>query len=51
MCELVPIIQMVEFLGTALGLGVKTTSVNISIHEDNSGALILADTLTPQFMP
>jgi hypothetical protein len=37
--------QMVEFLGPAIGLPVDC------IHEDNAGALILADTLPPQYTP
>ena len=27
------------------------TTMNVSIHEDNSGALVLAKTLPPQFTP
>ena len=26
-------------------------SMNVSVYEDNSGALVLAETLPPQFMP
>ena len=49
--ELIPIIQMVEFLGPAVGLTVDATTMHVSIHEDNAGALILADTLPPQYTP
>lgn len=49
--ELIPIIQMVNTMGPALGLPVKPTAIHVSIHEDNAGALILADTLPPQFTP
>jgi hypothetical protein len=49
--ELIPIMQMVEFLGTAVGLSVDCTSIHVYIHEDNTGALILADTLPPQYTP
>ncbi len=50
-CELIPIIQMVEFLGCAIGLPVDCTLMHVCIHEDNAGALILADTLPPQYTP
>jgi hypothetical protein len=49
--ELIPIMQMVEFLGLAVGLPVDCTSIHVCIHEDNVGALILADTLPPQYTP
>jgi hypothetical protein len=49
--ELIPIMQMVEFLGPAVGLPVDCTSMHVCIHEDNAGALILADTLPPQYTP
>ncbi len=50
-CELIPIMQMVEFLGPAVGLPVDCTSMHDCIHEDNAGALILADTLPLQYTP
>jgi hypothetical protein len=50
-CELIPIMQMVEFLGPAVGLPVDCTSMRVCIHEDNTGALILANTLPPQYRP
>jgi hypothetical protein len=49
--ELIPIMQMVEFLGPAVGLPVDCISMHVCIHEDNAGALILADTLPPQYTP
>jgi hypothetical protein len=49
--ELIPIMQMVEFLGPAVGFPVDCTSMHVCIHEDNAGALILADTLPPQYTP
>ncbi len=49
--ELIPIMQMVEFLGPAVGLSVDCTLMHVYIHEDNAGALILADTLPPQYTP
>lgn len=49
--ELIPIMQMVEFLGPAVSLPVDVTSMHVCIHEDNAGALFLADTLPPQYTP
>jgi hypothetical protein len=49
--ELIPIMQMVEFPGPAVGLPVDCASMHVCIHVDNTGALILADTLPPQYTP
>ncbi len=49
--ELFPIMDMVSLLGTKVGLPVSGTTMNVSIHEDNAGALVLAETLPPQFTP
>jgi hypothetical protein len=49
--ELIPIMQMVEFLGPAFGLPVDCTLMHVCIHEDNAGVLILADTLPLQYTP
>ena len=49
--ELFPIMDMVSLLGPAVGLEVGETSMNVSIHEDYAGALILAETLPPQYTP
>jgi hypothetical protein len=49
--ELIPIMQMVEILGPAVGLHVDCTLMHVCIHEDNAGALILADTLPLQYTP
>jgi hypothetical protein len=49
-------------ISISTGVGVSTGSgnlalqssdviMNVSIHEDNLGALVLAETLPPQFMP
>lgn len=43
--------DMVAELGSANCLPVGNTTMNVSIHEDNAGALILAETLPPQFTP
>ncbi len=49
--ELIPIMQMVEFLGPAVGLPVDCTLMHVCLHEDNVGALILADTLPLYYTP
>ena len=49
--ELFPIIDMVRSMAEATNLPVGDTTMNVSIHEDNSGALVLAQTLPPQFTP
>jgi hypothetical protein len=49
--ELLPLMDMVESLSSAVGLQRPKTSMHVSIHEDNAGALILAETLPPQFTP
>jgi hypothetical protein len=49
--ELFPIIDMVHLLAEATNLPIGNTTMNVSIHEDNSGALVLAKTLSPQFTP
>eukprot|EP00804_Cyclotella_cryptica_P030032 CCRYP_016931-RB/>CCRYP_016931-RB protein AED:0.13 eAED:0.13 QI:0/-1/0/1/-1/0/1/0/99 len=43
--------DMVTLLGTKVGLPLKETTMNVPIHEDNAGALVLAETLPPQFTP
>ena len=47
--ELFPIIDKFFSLGKAVGLPIGDTKTNVSINEDNAGALILAKTLPPQF--
>ena len=42
---------MIQFLGKAAGLPVGVTSTKGSILKDNTGALILARTFPPKFMP
>jgi hypothetical protein len=49
--ELFPITDMVRSLAEATNLIIGNTTMNVSIHEDNSGALVLAKTLPPQFTP
>ena len=51
-CTLFPLMDMVQEIGKAGGKPTKDlTFMHASVHEDNSGALILAHTLPPQFTP
>jgi hypothetical protein len=49
--ELFPIIDMVTLLTSSANLPIRETTMNLSVHEDNLGALVLAKTLPPQFTP
>ena len=49
--ELFPVMDMVESLGPALGIPAGPTTMKVSIHEDNAGALILAQKLPPEYTP
>jgi hypothetical protein len=55
--ELLPIIGLVDEIGVAVGIrdpdddNADSSTMHITIHEDNSGALILATTPPPQFTP
>jgi len=50
--ELMPIIDLVDSVGKAVGLdSSRGPTMNIVIHEDNAGALVLAKTIPPQFTP
>jgi hypothetical protein len=50
--ELFPVIDVVTELGGVLGLDTKDlASMHVSIHEDNAGALVLAETIPPEFTP
>ncbi len=51
MRELIPIVNMVQSLAVAVGLPAGDVNMNVSVHEDNSGALVLAEMLPPQFTP
>jgi hypothetical protein len=51
MRELIPIIDLVQSLADAVGLPAGDVNMRVSVHEDNSGALVLAETLPPQFTP
>ncbi len=49
--ELFPVMDMVNLLSQKVKLPIGNASMNVSIHEDNAGALILAETLPPKFTP
>ena len=49
--ELFPLIDMVKSLSKVYGLEEQAAEMKVSIHEDNAGALLLAQTLPPQFTP
>ena len=51
MRELIPIMDMVQSLAVAIGKPAGDVNMRVSVHEDNSGALVLAETLPPQFTP
>ncbi len=42
--ELFPIIDMARSMAEDTNLPIENTTMNVSIHEDNSGALVLAQT-------
>jgi hypothetical protein len=42
---------MARSLAEATNLPIGNMTMNVSIHEDNLGALVLAKTLPPQFTP
>lgn len=48
--ELFPVINIVAKIGVVVGLKTEDLiSMHVSIHEDNAGALVLAETIPPQF--
>ena len=49
--QLFPVMDLVSRIGPVVGLDGGGTNLNVSIHEDNAGALILAQTLPPQYTP
>ncbi len=51
MRELFPIMDMVQSLAVAVGIPAGDVNMRVSVHEDNLGALVLAETLPPQFTP
>ncbi len=49
--EFFPVMNMVNLLAEKVKLPLENATMNVLIHEDNAGALILAETLPPQFNP
>ena len=49
--ELLPIMDVVAVLGEAVGLPKDLTTMHVLTHEDNAAALILTETLSPQYTP
>ena len=50
--ELFAVVDIVKEVGDVVGLPTKDLiSMHVSVHEDNAGALILAETIPPQFTP
>ena len=46
-----PIISIVNSLGKAFDLPIGDTMLNVFVHNDNAGALVLAITFPSQFAP
>ncbi len=51
MRELITIMNMVQLLAVADGIPAGDVNMRVSVHKDNLGALVLAETLPPQFTP
>jgi hypothetical protein len=51
MRELIPVMDMVQLLAVAVVIPAGDVNMRVSVHEDNLGALVLAETLPPQFTP
>jgi hypothetical protein len=49
MRELIPIMDIVQLLAVCVGIPAGDVNMRVSVHENNSGALVLAETLPPQF--
>ena len=50
--ELFPVMDIVSKIGSVVVLATKDiVSMHVSIHKDNAGALVLAETIPPQFTP
>ena len=41
----------VQLLAVAVSIPAGDVNIQVSVHEDNSGSLVLAETLPPQFTP
>ena len=51
MKELVGIMDLAKLFANYYGLEPVETKMNVTLHEDNAGALILANTLPPEYTP
>ena len=50
--ELFPVIDIVKEVDAVIGIKTEDLiSMRLSIHEDNAGALVLSETIPPQFTP
>ncbi len=49
MRELITIMDMVQSLAVTVGIPAGDVNMRVLVHEDNSGALVLAETLPPKF--
>jgi hypothetical protein len=49
--DLFPTINTVESMTRQVNLPIGENTMKLSVHEDNSGALVLAKTLPPQLTP
>jgi len=51
MRKLIQIMNMVQSLAVSVGIPAGEVNMRVSVHEDDLGALVLAETLPPQFTP
>ena len=51
MKELLAIMDMAQMLAEYYGLEGVETQMDVSLHEDNAGALVLANTIPPEYTP
>ena len=49
--ELFPVCDIVKEVGKVVGLVTDDLSSHVLVHEDNAGALVLAETIPPEFTP
>ena len=51
MRELIPIMDMVQLLAVSVGIPPGEVNLRVSVHENNLGSLVLAETFPPKFAP
>ena len=51
MRELIPIIDMVQLIAVSVGMPAGEVNMRVSVHEDDFGTLVMAETLPPKFTP